>query len=911
MTSPRDRTPPKSAPISGDQENGASRSISGSYPSGERRLITALVADLKDSTELAEQMELEAWVEAMDQILRLLASQVMRYGGTIDQFRGDGLIAFFGIPAAYEDHAERAVLAALAMQEALHEEPSLLERLDLKVSAGELLLRVGVSTGDVVVGAVGEPGHHVERTAMGRTLALASRLEAAAEPGTVLVTEDTYRLARARFTWRPMGARRVDGVREALRVYRPLGLAPEATAEHDVGGLRAPLVGRAGALQLLNAAVARVRSGSGGIVTLVGDAGIGKSRLVAEARSRTGNPRPAQSTAEVPAERRGPSSGGTAASESAVSVRWVEGRWLSYTGDVAYRGWQELLRQLLRLPDECDRTACAALEVQIAELCRERARSAYPYLARLLALPLDPAASAQLDSLLDAGLLQDAMFRAIADLLACAARRVPFVLVLEDLHWADEASLALLTGLLRLTEQHPILVVALMRPARSHGCWKVRDVAMSDFTDSHTDIWLTPLSTDETRTLACHLLSGRECDEIAGVVDTIVKRAEGNPFFAAEIVRSLSDQGLAADGLPPTVQGVLMARIDRLPAAARHVLQVGAVIGRVFSYSLLADVLVEQGGGDATGLERGELDVALGRLLRAGLIRERARRADWRTGETLARGRQETLKLGFEREFIFDHQLTLEAAYGSLLHRQRRELHRRVARALERLYPEQVAGQLGLLAYHWEAADDCDQAIAYLSRAGEQAAAQYANEAAIGYFTRALQLVPADNHRRRFVLLMARERVHDRQGAYEAQAEDLALLRQAAKAMGDVRAQSAVPVRQAAWARLRGERQSVTQQAEWVIASARSTGGRVNEAVAHLILGWLLLDESEMIRALVHCEEALRLAREADRPELEVESLRCAGSIAMWLDDRDRAGGLLNDALALSRELGDRAGGDD
>ncbi|MGC9346618.1 MAG: AAA family ATPase, partial [Anaerolineae bacterium] len=364
-------------------------------------------------------------------------------------------------------------------------------------------------------------------------------------------------------------------------------------------------VGREAELQALTRAVARVRSGIGGVVTVVGEAGIGKSRLVAEAGDQ-----------ESRVTSHGSAVGDFGSEARDGSVRWVEGRWLSYTEGMAYYGWQELLRRLLRLPDECTRTACVALEERVEALCPHGAAAIYPYVARLLNLPLDEATAAQLDSLVDAGLLQSAIFRAVADLVTCVAEQEPLALVLEDVHWADEASLALLEHLLALTDRVPLLIFVTLRPIRDHGCWRIREAMLRDYSHRLTDVWLRPLSPEESGTLVRRLLAagGGEGEASADLTQEVQERAEGNPFFAAEIVRAFLDREPLDEGLPATVQGVLMARIDRLSPSARHVLQLAAVVGRVFRYRVLADIL--------TGSVEGALDATLLRLVRAQMIRE-------------------------------------------------------------------------------------------------------------------------------------------------------------------------------------------------------------------------------------------------------------------------------------------------
>ena len=254
--------------------------------------------------------------------------------------------------------------------------------------------------------------------------------------------------------------------------------------------------------------------------------------------------------------------------------------------------------------------------------CPDRADEITPYLRRLLALPEDAETAASLDRLVPTGMLRNAIFQAVTTLLTSVARRVPLVAVLDDLHWADGASLALLEHVLALTDQVPMLVIIAMRPARTHGSWHVRETAMREYGHRHTDLSLGPLQPIESEALVRSYLQagGRGSGVDVNLVKQVQQRAEGNPFFAEEIVRSLVDEGAMIERPPATIEGVLTARIDRLPLEARRVLQLAAVMGRIFSYDLLLDIV----SGEEPGFREGLLNGALLELLRAQLIREHA-----------------------------------------------------------------------------------------------------------------------------------------------------------------------------------------------------------------------------------------------------------------------------------------------
>jgi len=406
-------------------------------------------------------------------------------------------------------------------------------------------------------------------------------------------------------------------------------------------------------------------------------------------------------------------------------LQWVEGRCLSYGTSVAYLLWLDVLRALLEVsPEDTPVAVRDTLRDQVQALCPERFEGVYPYLGQLMSLPLEAEEKAALRDL-EGKQLKASTFRAVETLLEGAAQQHPLVIICEDLHWADPTSVELLERLLALTDRAPLLFICVFRPQKEHGCWRIKETAARLYRHRHTDLWLDPLTAAESETLVGNLLRVEVLPrELRG---RILSHAEGNPFYVEEIIRSLMDSGaivqdeatgrwqatrdVADIAIPDTLHGVLMARIDRLQEETKWVLQLASVIGRIFLYRVLA----------AIAQEERELDAHLLTLQREEMIRERARLP--------------------ELEYIFKHHLTQEAAYNGLLKKKRRVYHRQVAEALERLYPERVEEQVGLLAHHWERAEEPDKAQHYLYQAGEQAHCQYANQEAITYFRRALTLL--------------------------------------------------------------------------------------------------------------------------------------------------------------------------
>jgi len=679
----------------------------------ERRVVTMLFSDVKGSTTIAEDLDPEEFTEIMEGAFGVLIGPITRYEGTLVRMMGDAILACFGAPIAHEDDAERACRAALDIIEGAK---AYAVRLEEERGIAGFNVRVGIHTGLVVVGEVGSD-LRMEYTAMGDAVNLASRMETAAEPGTVLITEDTHRLIASMFETEDLGPMQVKGRARLVSAYRLL--APKAVVGkgRGIAGLESPLVGREAEFHALQKAVERLQAGLGGLVTIVGEAGIGKSRLVAEVRR--------EHSADILSDR----------------LYWVEGRCLSYGASTAYPLWLDALRSALGLsPEDPPLVMRSALQALLEGLCPELSDDVYPYLALAMSLPLEAEDEAMVRGLEGEG-LRAATFRAVETFIEATASDAPLVLVFEDLHWADHTSIQLLEHLLGLMDRAPLLIISVFRPRTEHGCWRIRETAERLYRHRHTDLWLDPLSAAESTALMANLL------RVEGLPRQLEKRvlshAEGNPFYVEEIIRSLIDgeaivyddasgrwqavQEVEDIAIPDTLQGVLMARIDHLQEEARRVLQLASVIGRIFLHRVLASIAdEEQACPERTHPEpsrrsRRALDQHLLALQREEMIRERARVP--------------------ELEYIFKHHLTQVAAYSGILRRERRRFHHQVAEALERLFPDRTGELVDLLAYHWEQADEPQKAVGYLLQAGDRDVRLSAYSEAIAHFTRGLALL--------------------------------------------------------------------------------------------------------------------------------------------------------------------------
>ncbi len=661
---------------------------------GERKLVTVMFADISGFTALAETMDPEAVRDLMNTCFEQLVPVIQKYEGTVDKFIGDGVMVLFGAPLAHENDPERALRAALEMMGALAAFNAQ-HRTDLDI-------HFGVNTGLVIAGGIGTRERQ-EYSVMGDAVNLAARLEDASEPGEILVGPDTHRLTAPLFDFETLPPIRVKGRSELLVVYRLLGLRAAPSSVRGIEGLSSPLVGRGSELLQLQTALRVLQEGRGGKVAIVGEAGLGKSRLVAEVRqSLNGN------------------------------LAWVEGRCLAHTQGMGYWVARDVLCGLLGVnADTPAATLGGALYHSVAQLFPEHEADSYPYLALVLGIPLDALDTTMTERVkyLEAATLQRRIHEAFREYVRRQAMEQPLVLVWEDLHWADPSSLHLLEALLSLTDQAPLLLLLALRL----GGGRVEPFhlrATTTYGQRYQVIELEPLTHDDGTQLVHNLLKIEDLPEETR--ELILDRAGGNPFYIEELLRSLIDAGvviLRGDraiathaiselDVPDTLQGVIMARIDRLMPRVKRTLQTAAVIGRVFQRRVLAYLLDPE-------TANGRLDTTLEELRGHEFIRVRV--ADTWDGVE-------------EQEYIFKHTLTQETAYHSLLITQRKGLHKQAGEAYEALFADRRDELMPTLGYHFEKAEVNDKAFRYFAQAGERAKATYANEEAIRYFRTALEV---------------------------------------------------------------------------------------------------------------------------------------------------------------------------
>ena len=652
----------------------------------DRRLVTVLFGDISGFTQLSEKLDPEVVRDLITACFDSLVPCIERYGGTIDKFMGDEVMALFGAPQAHENDPERALRAALEMRDALSD-----FNRERGVSLG---LHFGMNTGLVYAGALGG-GRRQDYSVMGDAVNVAARLTGVAKSGEILAGADTYRQVDHLFEFQAAESLHLKGKADPIQVFRLVGTrATPRTSPRSGRGLSSPLVGRGAELAAFRERLDLLRAGEGGILVMTGDAGLGKSRLVAEVRAH------AQSK----------------------GFTWLEGRTLSFGRTISYWPLLEIIQQDAGVEsDDNEVERWAKLAGRIGRLFGLERNEILPYLATLLNIPL-PKELAQKVSYLDGEAMGHQIYRATRLYFARLAREQPTVVVFEDLHWMDGSSAALLEHLLPLTREGRLLFCLVSRLETESALRPLQALIHDEYPERLTEISLEPLSAQQTTTLARNLV---QLDDLPDRLrESVVEKAEGNPFYVEEVMRSLIDQGGLvvdpANGLyrvtdkavhipiPDTLQGVIMARIDRLDMDLKQVLRLASVIGRSFFYRILATI---------AEAER-ELDRSLADLETRELIREKARAP--------------------ELEYIFKHALVQETTYENILLQRRKELHHRVAHAIETLFPDRLEEFYALLAYHYSKAEDWRKSQEYLFKAGDQAGGMAADTEALSHYEEAL-----------------------------------------------------------------------------------------------------------------------------------------------------------------------------
>jgi class 3 adenylate cyclase/pimeloyl-ACP methyl ester carboxylesterase len=646
---------------------------------GERKQVTVPFADMKGSMELLADRDPEEARKFLDPVLEHMMEAVHRYEGTVNQVMGDGIMALFGAPLAHEDHALRACYAALRMQESVKRYTEGVRRTE----GIPIQIRVGLNSGEVVVRSIGSD-LKMDYTAVGQTTHLAARMEQMAVPGSILIAADTLRLAEGFVQLKSLGPVKVKGMGEPVEVYEVAGAGVARTRLQAAAarGL-SRFVGRDAEVEQLFNALDQAGAGHGQVVSVVGEPGVGKSRLFYEFTN------------------------------SHRTQQWliIESSSVSYGKATPYLPMIDLLKNYFHVRD-----GDAALRVRekvigkILTLDERLKDTISPILSLLDVLPeQDPFRS--LDPPQHRGHVLDALRR----LFVVESQRQPLLLVFEDLHWIDSETQILLDSIIESLPTARLFLLVNYRPEYQHS-WARKTY--------YTQIRLDPLAPVNAGELLQAILGNSAA--LQPLKNFLIERTEGNPFFLEESVRTLVETGVLrgergvydlakafeAMQIPATVQAVLTARIDRLPAEEKRLLQTAAVIGKDVPFGLLQAI---------TDLPDNEFQPALTNLQASEFLYE--------------------TNLFPDLEYTFKHALTHQVAYESLLHERRRQFHRRVGEAIEEHYPDRLSELAETLAHHFERAEMIEKAVEYYLIAADKAKASYAYQTAAGLCDRSMELV--------------------------------------------------------------------------------------------------------------------------------------------------------------------------
>lgn len=644
---------------------------------GERRIVTVMFVDAVEHTKISEQLGEETMYDLVQGCYDRMREAAHRFDGTV-QFTGDGIFALFGAPVAYEDSARRAVAAAVEIRRRLQayaEDVKKRHRVTCRY-------RIGLNTGPVVVGNITDD-RALEYTAVGDTVNLASRMESLAEPGEIYLTETTFKSVRDYYECERVGDLKVKGKQRPVTAYRVLREKPvqtriEAAAQRGL----TPYTGRELELNVLHSFWKQAEQGRGQVAFISGEAGIGKSRLLFEFRRMI----------------------------EGEQALWIEGQCTTFGENVAYLPFINFLKKSFGIREGDDENAMQQKIHASTADWDDTSRHAIPYLKYLLNLDPEDDAVMKMDPMeRRAGIIDS--YRLLMRQIAAAQ---PLVLVVEDLHWIDRKSMELLEALVESIVGQSVLMLLTHRPEFRHSLGERSFVSR---------VALTRLTADESQAMACGLLHVKEIDPELNQL--IQQKAEGNPFYVEEVVRTLMETGAlrrsngaymlsgkAADvHVPDSIQEIILARLDRLDESAREALQVASVVGREFTGWLVERLTqARDEGGSAP----------FGELKALELIYEHAYFP--------------------ELSYMFKHALTHEVAYSTLLFTRRKELHKMVANVIEELYVDRLPEQYEMLARHYCEAEDWDKALEYLEKAGDKAIANYANQEALEFFGKILDI---------------------------------------------------------------------------------------------------------------------------------------------------------------------------
>lgn len=830
----------------------------------QRKQVTVMFADISGFTSLSESMDAEDITDLMNEVWQNLDSIIEKYGGRIDKHIGDAVMAVWGVEIAREDDPERAIRCGLEM---------LKSAFAPETKRPSLQLRIGINTGPVLLGDVGSTQ---EFTAMGDTVNTANRLQNAAQPNSLLISHDTYRHVRGLFKVRALDPLAVKGKSDLLRVYSVEAARPSAfrTLTRGVEGVETRMIGRENELQILqNEFETSLTTPSTSMVTILGEAGLGKSRLIYEFNNwiellpfqiQTLKGRATQQNTAVPAS----------------LLRFM----LSGYFNLLESDPSDILLEKLT------QGLCKLWTSEEQHNCNEAAVILGTWLG--FKFPATPYHT----TINDARELHQRALNYLSLLFRSLAEYMPTLILLEDIHWADERSLEAIQWVFNAAQDLPILIVALARPSllETHPNWVEQNAAPLQ-TNRHTVIELHPLSQQDSQLLVAEILQKAPAIP-PHLFELIIERSEGNPYYIEEMVKILIDEGVIQTGMeqwlinterlatinvPATLTGILQSRLDSLPEQERLALQRCSVIGRIF----WEDALTYLGTSGSSTI--------LNRLLERRIIFRRDKSAFQHT-----------------QEFIFEHTLLRDVAYESVLKRERRSYHAQAAHWLVTV--TQNSGRTdeyaAVIAEHYEQAGDIDAARAWYHRAAAGAATRFANAEARRYYNHAIELTPSEDLRARFDLISAREKILDLLGDRQFQVQDLTAMQEISQRLNDLRTQAEVALRQAHFAEKTSNYHLSADASRLAIQITERIQQPVQEAAAHLQLGRALRRLGNYEEAWNEFQNALALAKELGLLQIEADCMHNLGNIYSHQGDYRSAIDYYKHSLRLQNDLHNRQG---
>ncbi len=844
----------------------------------EHRPVTVMFANYVGISDLIEDMgdsQPDLIIDRLNSYFVHMVEVVEKYEGMVarmDQYAvGDRLVTFFGAPRAHEDDPVRAVYTALEMQEAVRKNFSALQT---PSGIYRFRQRIGINTGHLFAGNAGAPNLRQEYTLMGDDINMAARLMSNAGWQQILLSKKTQEHVTAFFELKDLGQMKVKGKEILIHAFEAISRREEIGRTRGLDFGESPLTGRDEVLETLKNSVQEFLNQRGQIVAIIGNSGLGKSRLTREMRNWT------LATAET----------------QACDVMWLEGQSLSFSEQMNYWLAVQVFQGVLGLDRDAspDDVLFALWERGEELLGKETAREAIPFLAHLIGLELE-GEWAKWVTELDPSVRQKQTFWAAREFFTAAARKRPIVIALDDLHWADEASLSLVEDLLSVTDHVPLMFWLIFRARRDKGCWRLRDRAASAFLHRYTEVRLSPLSEADSRELLYKLLPGAAF--IPETEQEILDKAAGNPFYLEEVVRSLIDSGAvipdpgqedywAVTGkirhitVPGTLQAAIVARIDRLTEDARLALQMAAVIGRRFQVGMLR----------ALAKTEAHLDAWLAQLERSGLIRPAGAAGP-----------------SAEMAYDFPDALVQEVAYDSLLVQSRQQFHRRIGEVLEQSFEGRYEQACDLLAYHFHRSNDPDKAITYLEMAGRVAQAKFANETAMQHYSDLLgRLGERETYwEKRFDILALRQKIYGLWGQQEERRGDLELMLSLAQEHGDAARHSDALNLLADFYFSTGQYAEAEKNAREALAIKQTLEDLAGQAAALNTMGVLNYVRGDYAQAREPLEQSVALRRQVKDAEGEAWSMMYLGMIDFMTGNYSDAARHHAHALDMARKRKD------